>query len=70
MTVIEADGVETEPVDIDQLTIYAAQRYSVILNANQTVGNYCKPDYLFIGLYTQEIFQFHCAYINGFAKLC
>ena len=51
MTVIEADGVETEPVDIDQLTIYAAQRYSVILNANQTVGNYCKQDYLFIALY-------------------
>ena len=51
MTVIEADGVETEPVDIDQLTIYAAQRYSVILNPNQTVGNYCKQDNLFIGLY-------------------
>ena len=56
MTVIEADGVETEPVDIDQLTIYAAQRYSVILNANQTVGNYCKQESLFIALNRIELY--------------
>lgn len=42
MTVIEADGVETQPLEVDQLTIYAAQRYSVIVNANQAVDNYCK----------------------------
>lgn len=42
MTVIEADGVETEPVVVDQLTIYAAQRYSVIVNADQAVDNYCE----------------------------
>lgn len=41
MTVIEADGVETQPVLVDSLTIYAAQRYSVIVNANQPIGNYC-----------------------------
>ena len=41
MTVIEADGVETEPVTVDQLTIFASQRYSVIVTANQTIGNYC-----------------------------
>lgn len=41
MTVIEADGVETEPVDVDELVIYAGQRYSVVVEANQTVGNYC-----------------------------
>lgn len=42
MTVIEADGVETDPVDVDELVIYAGQRYSVVVEANQTVGNYCK----------------------------
>lgn len=41
MTVIEADGIETQPVLVDSLTIYAAQRYSVIVNANQPIGNYC-----------------------------
>ena len=41
MTVIEADGVETDPVVVDQLQIYAGQRYSVVVEANQTAGNYC-----------------------------
>ncbi|TDL18677.1 laccase [Rickenella mellea] len=40
MTVIEADGVETNPVDVDSIQIYAGQRYSFILNANQSVDNY------------------------------
>ncbi|KAG1811271.1 phenol oxidase [Suillus subaureus] len=40
LTVIEADGQLTEPLVVDQLTIYAAQRYSVILVANQPVDNY------------------------------
>lgn len=40
LTVIEADGVETEPVTVDQLVIFAAQRYSVVVNANQSVDNY------------------------------
>ena len=43
MTVIEADGVETQPVVVDQLTIYAAQRYSVVVDMNQAVDNYCEP---------------------------
>ena len=43
MTVIEADGVETQPVEVDQLTIYAAQRYSVVVDMNQAVDNYCEP---------------------------
>ena len=43
MTVIEADGVETQPVEVDQLTIYAAQRYSVVVDMDQAVDNYCKP---------------------------
>lgn len=40
LTVIEADGVTSKPFIVDSLTIYAGQRYSVILNANQTVKNY------------------------------
>ena len=42
MTVIEADGVETRPVTVDSITIYAAQRYSVVVHANQKIGNYCE----------------------------
>ena len=60
MTVIESDGVETVPVEVDSLEvsssilhdansllnpsakIFAAQRYSVVVEANATVGNYCK----------------------------
>ena len=41
MTVIEADGVETESVTVDSLVIYPGQRYSVVVTANQDVGNYC-----------------------------
>ncbi|OBZ74795.1 Laccase-2 [Grifola frondosa] len=40
MTIIEADSVETKPLPVDSLLIFAAQRYSFILHANQTIGNY------------------------------
>ncbi|KAG2035340.1 laccase B [Suillus americanus] len=40
LTVIEADGQLTEPLVVDQLQILAAQRYSVVLVANQPVNNY------------------------------
>ncbi|KAJ8592693.1 laccase [Rhizopogon salebrosus TDB-379] len=40
LTVIEADGQLTEPLVVDQLQIYAGQRYSVVLVANMTVDNY------------------------------
>ncbi|KAH7891011.1 laccase [Phlebopus sp. FC_14] len=40
MTVIETDGVETEPVEVDSLPVFAGQRYSVVVNANQPVDNY------------------------------
>ena len=40
MTVIEADGVETNPVTVGSLNIFAAQRYSVVVTANQPVSNY------------------------------
>ncbi|KZS91043.1 laccase [Sistotremastrum niveocremeum HHB9708] len=39
-TVIEADGVEHLPLTVDSLTIFPGQRYSIILDANQTIGNY------------------------------
>ncbi|KAI9067925.1 multicopper oxidase [Trametes sanguinea] len=40
MTIIEADGQNTKPHTVDKLQIFAAQRYSFVLHANQTVGNY------------------------------
>ena len=40
MTVIETDGIETEPLVVDSLAVYAGQRYSIVVTANQTVGNY------------------------------
>ncbi|THU99584.1 laccase lcc5 [Dendrothele bispora CBS 962.96] len=40
MTVIEADGVNHQPLVVDQIQIFASQRYSFILNANQSVDNY------------------------------
>ncbi|KAF9224262.1 laccase [Gyrodon lividus] len=39
-TVIEADGESTEPLVVDSIPISAAQRYSFILEANQTIDNY------------------------------
>ncbi|THH06204.1 hypothetical protein EW146_g9689 [Bondarzewia mesenterica] len=40
LTIIEADGVLTKPLVVDQLWTFAGQRYSIILNANQLIGNY------------------------------
>ncbi|CAE6472720.1 unnamed protein product [Rhizoctonia solani] len=40
MTIIEADGIAHEPLAVDSFDIYAGQRYSFILEANQTVANY------------------------------
>ncbi|KAH7891029.1 laccase [Phlebopus sp. FC_14] len=40
MTIIEADGIETEPVEVDSLPVFAGQRYSVVVTANQPVDNY------------------------------
>ncbi|QRW22339.1 Multicopper oxidase [Rhizoctonia solani] len=40
MTIIEADGIAHEPLVVDSFDIYAGQRYSFILEANQTVANY------------------------------
>ncbi|KAG0288202.1 hypothetical protein BGZ96_007990 [Linnemannia gamsii] len=40
LTVIEADGVDMEPVTVQRLPIHVAQRYSVLVHADQAVGNY------------------------------
>jgi len=40
LTVIEADGVATKPLTVNQLDMLAGQRYSVVLHANQPVANY------------------------------
>lgn len=39
-TVIEVDGVNHQALDVDEIQIYAGQRYSFVLTANQTVDNY------------------------------
>ncbi|KAJ7075749.1 laccase [Mycena belliarum] len=38
--VIETDGIETRPRTVSSFDIFAAQRYSVVLTANQPVDNY------------------------------
>jgi FtsP/CotA-like multicopper oxidase with cupredoxin domain len=40
LSVIEADGTMVQPLDVHRVEIAVAQRYSVILNANQTATNY------------------------------
>lgn len=40
MTIIEADGEYTDPLEIDFIQIHAAQRYSVVVKADQAVDNY------------------------------
>ncbi|KAF8521677.1 laccase [Gautieria morchelliformis] len=40
MTVIEADGIAHQPYVVDSIPVLPGQRYSVIINANQTIDNY------------------------------
>lgn len=40
LTIIEVDGVNTQPLVVDQIQIFAGQRYSFILEAKQAVSNY------------------------------
>jgi len=39
-TVIEADGQAHQPYEVDEIDIFPGQRYSVIINTNQPIGNY------------------------------
>ncbi|TFK31867.1 laccase-2 [Crucibulum laeve] len=40
LSVIEVDGVNHHPITVDSIQIFAGQRYSFVLTANQTVSNY------------------------------
>jgi len=40
LSVVEADGIALDPVDVHRVPIHVAQRYSVILTTNQTAGSY------------------------------
>nr|ABN13592.1 LAC2 [Polyporus brumalis] len=40
LTVIEADAVSVQPYEVDSIQIYAGQRYSFVLTADQAVDNY------------------------------
>ncbi|KAF7965048.1 hypothetical protein HWV62_829 [Athelia sp. TMB] len=40
LTVIEMDGISIVPKNVDSIQIFAGQRYSFVLTANQTIGNY------------------------------
>jgi iron transport multicopper oxidase len=42
MNIIEVDGIEHVPNQVDSIQIFAGQRYSFVLTANQPVGNYCE----------------------------
>ena len=64
MTVIETDGIETEPLVVDSIPVFAGQRYSVVVTANQTVGNYWirslsnHPDQTFDGGQSSAILRY------------
>ena len=40
MTIIEVDGVNHEPLVVDEIQIFAGQRYSFVLTADQAIDNY------------------------------
>ncbi|KII87346.1 hypothetical protein PLICRDRAFT_113151 [Plicaturopsis crispa FD-325 SS-3] len=40
MTVIEVDGVNIDPIVVDEIQIFAGQRYSFVLDASADVDNY------------------------------
>ncbi|KAJ3568848.1 hypothetical protein NP233_g5440 [Leucocoprinus birnbaumii] len=40
MTIIEVESTNVDPLEVDSIQIYAGQRYSFVLNANQPVDNY------------------------------
>ncbi|KAF8342651.1 laccase [Cantharellus anzutake] len=40
LTVIETEGTAHRPVTVDSIQIFSGQRYSVVVTANQMVGNY------------------------------
>jgi len=67
MTIIEADGVETVPVTVDSLPVFAGQRYSIVVHADQPVDNYWIralsdfPNQTFAGGLNQAILRYNGA---------
>ncbi|KAG6844799.1 hypothetical protein H0H87_003625 [Tephrocybe sp. NHM501043] len=48
MTIIEVDGINVQPLEVDSIQIFAGQRYSFVLKANQRIDNYwirAKPNF-------------------------
>ncbi|KAG6898927.1 Acyl-coenzyme A oxidase 2 [Termitomyces sp. T159_Od127] len=39
-TIIEVDGINVQPLTVDSIQIFAGQRYSFVLNADQSIDNY------------------------------
>ncbi|WVR04611.1 hypothetical protein IAU60_001622 [Kwoniella sp. DSM 27419] len=54
MQIIEVDGVEVEPYDIDVLTISVAQRYSVIVEAKSTA----EVNYAMAVMQSEEMYDY------------
>ncbi|KAF9229757.1 multi-copper oxidase laccase-like protein [Gyrodon lividus] len=40
LSVVEADGISLQPVNVHRVPIHVAQRYSVIITTNQTAGSF------------------------------
>jgi iron transport multicopper oxidase len=40
MTILYVDGVPHQPLTVSRFDVYPAQRYTVVITANQTIGNY------------------------------
>lgn len=41
------EGTNVRPLVVDEIQIFAGQRYSFVLNADQPVDNYCTFEYMF-----------------------
>lgn len=54
LTVVEADGVSVEPVEVRSVTMGVAQRYSVLVTLNQQPGSYWMRSTLAMDAFTCE----------------
>ncbi|KAF8492161.1 laccase B [Russula emetica] len=65
MTVIEVDGTNVKPLRVDSIQIFAGQRYSFVLEANQRRANYwirsLPPDGNFAGLVNLAVLHYNGA---------
>ncbi|KAI0269645.1 laccase 4 [Russula aff. rugulosa BPL654] len=62
MTVIEVDGTNVQPLQVDSIQIFAGQRYSFVLKANQPRANYwirsLPPDGSFAGFVNLAVLHY------------